>query len=271
MAPQNTIRADELLLARGLAGDAHEATALILADRVRTGADDSIVVDKPGMRLAPDASLSVKASARFVSRGGEKLEGALEAFGIEVAGLRCIDLGASTGGFTDCLLQRGASSVVAVDVGYGQLAHKLATDPRVTIHDRTNIRTADPAELGAPFDLVVADLSFIGLAQVADAVARLVDDSGRCVLLLKPQFEADRTHVDEGGIIRDRSVYAHVITETVGALAESDLITDGITLSPLRGAQGNTEFFLSCSRSAHPLADLSGHIVHLLATLRPHG
>jgi len=255
MTKVTRIRADELLVDRALARDAREAAALIMAGKVRAGSDNNQVVDKPGMMVAHDMPVSVKESRKYVSRGGCKLEGALDAFGIDVAGLRCADLGASTGGFTDCLLQRGAQSVCAIDVGYGQLAHSLQVDPRVDVRDRTNIRDVDPGELGAPFDLVVADLSFIGLATIAKDIARLVSEEGLCVLLVKPQFEARRDEVGEGGIVTDPAVHARVLQDTVQALAQAGLVTSGIIASPLKGATGNTEFLLRCGKNEPPRAD----------------
>jgi 23S rRNA (cytidine1920-2'-O)/16S rRNA (cytidine1409-2'-O)-methyltransferase len=241
------MRADELLVNRGLASDLHEATALIMADKVRTGKDDSIRVDKSGMQLAKDAQLSVKTTKKYVSRGGYKLEGALDDFDIDVAGLRCVDLGASTGGFTDCLLQRGAESVCAIDVGYGQLAHSLQTDSRVEVRDRVNIRTAEPEGLGAPFDLVVADLSFVGISTVAKNIVQYVSKEGLCVLLVKPQFEARREEVGERGIISDPAVHERIIERTVAALSDAGLCTNATTASSIKGAIGNTEFWLLCS------------------------
>jgi 23S rRNA (cytidine1920-2'-O)/16S rRNA (cytidine1409-2'-O)-methyltransferase len=259
------LRADELLIRRGLASDVHEATALIMADKVRSGRDDSIVIDKPGMIVADNAPLSVKDEKRYVSRGGYKLAGALDGFDLDVCGMRCIDLGASTGGFTDCLLQRGAASVLAVDVGYGQLAERLRSDARVRILDRTNIREMDPISIGAPFDLVVADLSFISIAKVADVIAQLVDDTGRCVLLVKPQFEARREEVGEGGIVRDPAVHSRALERAVASLADVGLITAAIMVSPIKGAGGNTEFLLLCGRSDQPHGRLIDEVSRLVS------
>ncbi|MCL2818459.1 MAG: TlyA family RNA methyltransferase [Actinomycetia bacterium] len=243
------LRADELMVTRALAPDLKEAAALIMADMVRTGTDNGVMVDKPGMLLAEDAPLTVKASKKYVSRGGLKLEGALDAFDIDVAGLRCADIGASTGGFTDCLLAHGATSVCAIDVGYGQLAHSLQVDPRVQIHDRTNIRTVEVDALGGPFDLVVADLSFIGLSQVAENIAQLVDERGQCILLVKPQFEAKRDEVGQGGIITDPAIHEQVLQGTIEALTAVGLNVLNVTDSPIKGASGNTEFLLHCRKS----------------------
>lgn len=181
---------------------------------------------------------------RFVSRGGLKLEAALDAFGVDPAGLRCLDVGASTGGFTDCLLQRGAASVVATDVGYGQLDDRLARRPEITVVDRTNIRHADPDALGAPFPLVVGDLSFISLCTVADALARLVTDDGDMVLLVKPQFEVGKGKVGRGGIVRDADERVAAVRGVMDCLASSGLGTVAVCLSPITGAKGNVEYFV---------------------------
>jgi len=264
MTKTGRIRSDELMVSRGLARDTHEAEALIMANQVRTGIDNSIIVNKPGVILSTDAPLTLKQAKKYVSRGGYKLAGALDGFDIDVSGLRCVDLGASTGGFTDCLLQRGAASVCAIDVGYGQLAHSLQTDPRVNVQDRTNIRNADADELGAPFDLVVADLSFVGIAKVAQDIAKFVSDKGECVLLVKPQFEARRDEVGEGGIVTDESVYARVLESAIGALEEAGLTTSGIAVSPIRGTTGNVEFWVRCGKSQTPLTDRSQKISNII-------
>lgn len=181
---------------------------------------------------------------KYVSRGGLKLEGALDELQVDVPGRRCIDLGASTGGFTDCLLQRGAASVVAVDVGYGQLDDRLATRPEVTVVDRTNIRHADPDALGAPFDLVVGDLSFISLCTVADMIRRLIGDTGDGVLLVKPQFEVGRGRVGRGGIVRDETARQAALEDVVSCLVSAGLGTVATCVSPITGAKGNVEFFV---------------------------
>jgi len=231
---------------RGLACNMREAHALIMANRVRSGHDSEVVVDKPGMMLGADAPLIVKQTKKYVSRGGLKLEGALDEFAVDVTGLRCVDLGASTGGFTDCLLRRGAAQVCAVDVGYGQLAHRLQVDPRVQVWDRTNIRTVDPHSIGAPFDIVVADLSFVGISKVAHDIARFAGKDGVCLLLIKPQFEARKDEVGARGIVTDEAVHARVLKDTIEALGEAGLNTSALTRSPIQGATGNTEFWVRC-------------------------
>lgn len=197
---------------------------------------------KPATLVDEHVSLRLVGEAgRFVSRGGEKLDAALDAFPIEVAGRRAIDVGASTGGFTDCLLQRGAAHVVAVDVGYGQLDWRLRTDDRVTVRERLNIRHADPAELGAPFDLVVVDISFISLRTVAAALAALGSDTSDHVYLIKPQFEVGREEVGKGGVVRDDQARAAAVRVVIDHLTEVGLGTVGLITSPITGAKGNIE------------------------------
>ena len=195
--------------------------------------------------VASDDPLSLEAPpARFVSRAGTKLDGALSAFEIETAGRRAIDVGASTGGFTDCLLQRDAASVVAVDVGYGQIHHRIRTDDRVTVIERTNIRHADPEDLGAPFDVIVADLSFISIALVAPQLAALGDADSDWVLLVKPQFEAGRELVGKGGIVRDPEVHALAIGHAADGLESNGVGVVGLVRSSITGTQGNREFLI---------------------------
>jgi 23S rRNA (cytidine1920-2'-O)/16S rRNA (cytidine1409-2'-O)-methyltransferase len=186
----------------------------------------------------------------YVGRGGIKLAGALNEFGIDVAGRRALDAGASTGGFTDHLLQNGVASVVAVDVGYGQLDDRIAADDRVVVKDRTNIRHVEPETLGAPFELVVADLSFISLCTVAESLSTLAAPQADLVLLIKPQFEVGKGDVGRGGLVSDPGLQRDAIEKVVDCLARSDLATRGLCRSPITGAKGgNTEFFVWCVRS----------------------
>lgn len=182
-----------------------------------------------------------------MSRAGRKLDAALEAFGIDVRAARVIDVGASTGGFTDCLLQRGAGSVTAVDVGYGQMHWRIRTDDRVEVIERTNIRTADPEELGAPFDVIVSDLSFISLRMVRRQLADLGHERAHWVLLIKPQFEAGREGVGKGGIVRDRGVRRAAVLHVVDAFEEIGLGCLGVIESPITGTTGNIEY-VACFR-----------------------
>ncbi len=200
---------------------------------------------KPSTLVAPEDPVSVDApAARFVSRAGVKLEGALESFEVPVAGRRAVDVGASTGGFSDCLLQRGVDEVVAVDVGYGQMHNRIRADERVIVVERTNIRHADPEVLGAPFDLVVADLSFISLALVAPQLAALGSSASDWVLLVKPQFEVGKELVGKGGIVRDPEAHVLAIEQAATALASSGIGVVGLVASSITGTEGNREFLV---------------------------
>lgn len=182
--------------------------------------------------------------SRYVSRGGLKLESALEAFALDVSAKRALDVGASTGGFTDCLLRRGAAQVVAVDVGYGQIDWSLRNDDRVALHERTNFRHVDPAALGAPFDIVVADLSFISLSTVAPKLASCGAERTDYVLLVKPQFEVGKSEVGKGGIVRDPGLHARAIESVAAALDAVGIGLEGAVASPVTGAKGNREFLV---------------------------
>jgi 23S rRNA (cytidine1920-2'-O)/16S rRNA (cytidine1409-2'-O)-methyltransferase len=200
---------------------------------------------KPATMVEPGAAISSAASAsRFVGRGGLKLEAALEAFPIDVAGRRALDVGASTGGFTDCLLQRGAAAVVALDVGYGQLDWRLRSDDRVATLERTNIRHVDLAGIGAPFDVVVADLSFIGLSLVAPHLVAATAPDGDLVVLVKPQFEVGKGQVGKGGIVRDPELHRSAIDAVVAAFEDEGCGAHGLVASPIEGTKGNREFLL---------------------------
>lgn len=241
------VRIDQLLVNRGLAPTRARAQALILAGSVHVSGHR---VDKAGATVPEDAAVEVRGHDHpYVSRGGVKLAGALDAFAVPVTGLRCLDVGASTGGFTDCLLQRGAAHVVAVDVGYGQLAHKLRVDPRVTVMERTNARALDAAAIGGAADLVVVDASFIGLAKLADALARCTRDAGALVALVKPQFEVGREEASRGrGVVRDESVRGEAIDEAVAALAAAGFVELGRADSVIEGPKGNREAFVHARR-----------------------
>jgi 23S rRNA (cytidine1920-2'-O)/16S rRNA (cytidine1409-2'-O)-methyltransferase len=188
-----------------------------------------------------------------VGRGGQKLDHALEQFDVPVSGRRAIDVGASTGGFTDCLLQREAASVVALDVGYGQLHHRIRSDPRVEVVERTNVRHVDPLEVGAPFDIVVADLSFISIQLVAEALSALGADGSDWVLLVKPQFEVGRELVGSGGVVRDPAIHREAIELAVRALVATGLGVLNVVASPITGAEGNREFFVHARRGRSTL------------------
>ena len=240
------IRLDELLVEQGVFPDAGTVLRAVLAHEVKV---DDVYVTSAAVKVAPDAEIVVRGRKQFVSRGGHKLQGALDAFGQDVQGLNCIDVGSSTGGFTDCLLQAGAAHVACVDVNYGQLAWKIRTDGRVSVFERTNIKLADPGELGAPFDLIVCDVSFIGLAVLAPAFARLSrpasDGASASVFLglVKPQFESRHDETDHG-IVRDEAVRARTVEEVRCALEREGFEVTGTIESPIKGAGGNVEYLV---------------------------
>jgi len=235
-------RLDKIILDRGLASSRERGRALIMAGQVVV---DDHVADKAGQMVPVDAEIRLKGEPLpFVSRGGLKLQKALDEFGLDVSGLAVLDVGASTGGFTDCLLQRGARTVFAVDVGYGQLAWKLRTDDRVLNLEKTNIRHLTPDRLPEIPDMAVIDASFISLAKVLPATVGLIRENGTIVALIKPQFEVGRGEVGKGGVVRDAKKHREV-TETVCALAESlGLEVQGVTESPILGPKGNREFLI---------------------------
>lgn len=244
-------RLDELLVIRGLAESRSQAKALIMSGRVRRGTER---LDKPGKELPPDTPLELDQPPRFVSRGGEKLAAALTHFALEVRGAHVLDVGASTGGFTDCVLQAGAADVVCVDVGRAQLHARLRSDPRVTNLEKVNARHLRASDLPrSDFDLVVMDLSFISLTAVLPAVWPLLKGGGRLVALVKPQFEAGKAEVDKGrGVIRDDSVRAAALAK-VREFARTDLASCAVLGemdSPIEGADGNREFLLGLEKRA---------------------
>lgn len=242
-------RLDELLVARGLADSRAQAKALIMAGRVRCGTER---LDKPGRTFSTDQELELDQPPRFVSRGGDKLQGFLDAFTVDLRGAHVLDVGASTGGFTDCALQAGAESVVCVDVGRAQLHSRLRDDPRVTNLEKVNARFLDAVELPrAVFDVVVMDLSFISLRQVLPAVWPRLGPGGRLIALIKPQFEAGKAEVDKGrGVIRDPAVQQAVLDDITAfalqRLSGAEMI--GSMDSPLTGTDGNREFLLGLRR-----------------------
>jgi len=229
-----------------------QARALIMEGRVRIDGEPG---NKPGQNDRPGALVEVEKPRRFVSRGGEKLEHALDAFGIDVSGLEALDVGASTGGFTDCLLQRGAAHMTAVDVGYGQLDWKLRTDPRVTVMERTNFRLiADDAFPGG-FDLVVIDTSFISLRTIVARVVGYLRPEGAIVALVKPQFEAGRERLGRGGVVRDPEVHRAVLREVREAMIALGLVPLAVVASPSLDPAGNREFLMLVRHSGTVLAD----------------
>ena len=239
-------RADQLLVDRGLADSRSKAQALILAGLVFSGERR---IDKAGQPLAPDSELEVRGKDHpWVSRGGIKLAHALAHFGWDVTDAVALDVGASTGGFTDVLLQRGARKVFAVDVGTNQLAWKLRQDPRVVVHEQTNARYLTDAVVTEPVDLIVCDASFIGLAKVLDRALDFARPGGRLIALVKPQFEADRSEIGKTGVVRDAQVHDRVCAAAADWLVSRGWRVEGITPSPITGPEGNVEFLLAAVR-----------------------
>jgi 23S rRNA (cytidine1920-2'-O)/16S rRNA (cytidine1409-2'-O)-methyltransferase len=237
-------RLDQLLVDRGLAETRQKAQALILAGSVMVGNQKA---EKPGHAVALDADVEVTNPLPFVSRGGHKLDAALTTFGIDVTGKVAVDIGASTGGFTDCLLQRGAARVYAVDVGDTQLDWKIRTDPRVIVRDRTNARHLSANYLPELCDIAVCDVSFISVTLIAPVIPALLQPMGEAVILVKPQFEVGRGEVGKGGIVRDPAQHAAACEKVRSAFQDLGFDTDMID-SPITGAEGNKEFLLHAHR-----------------------
>lgn len=235
-------RLDTEMVARGIADTRHKAQALILAGQVLV---DGHRADKAGTNVPGDSVISLKGEPMpYVSRGGLKLKGAVDQFGIDVAGKTCADFGASTGGFTDCMLQEGAAKVYAVDVGYGQLDAKVANDPRVVVMDRVNVRLMEPDALGVKVDLASVDLSFISLKLVLKPIASMVKPGGSILALVKPQFEVGRQGVGKGGIVRDDAERERALAGVASFAEEAGLAVVGSMVSPITGAKGNVEYIL---------------------------
>jgi 23S rRNA (cytidine1920-2'-O)/16S rRNA (cytidine1409-2'-O)-methyltransferase len=228
------------------------ARSLIMEGRVRV---DGVVATKAGQSVRADARVEVEQPRRFVSRGGEKLERALDAFALDVHGVEALDVGASTGGFTDCLLQRGAAHVTALDVGYGQIDWKLRTDPRVTVVERTNFRLLTDDAFPGGFDFVAIDTSFISLRTILARAVQYLRRSGIIVALVKPQFEAGRERLGSGGVVRDPTVHGAVLREVAEAARAIGLMPVALTASPLLGPAGNREFLLELRREGMPIGD----------------
>ena len=241
------IRLDRLLVDRGLAESREKAQAIIAAGQVLV---DGQRQDKAGAPVRGDAEIRITGEALpFVSRGGLKLEAALREFRISVEGRTALDIGASTGGFTDCLLQHGCAKVYAVDVGYGQMAWKLRQDPRVVVIERTNIRELSPSLVPGRVDIAVIDVSFISLEKVIPVVLKFLDRESELVALIKPQFEAGRGQVGKGGIVRDEATRTAVVERIVGFVREQGLEVKGVIPSPITGQDGNVEFLIHAVRS----------------------
>lgn len=237
---KKTERLDNLLVAKNLCESRSKAQAVIMAGEVFVNQQK---VDKPGTMVDPAAEVEVRGNpCPYVSRGGLKLEKALRDFGVDPTGYVCSDSGASTGGFTDCLLQQGAKKVYAIDVGYGQLAWKIREDPRVVCMERTNIRYVTPEDIGEPLDLSVVDVSFISLRIVLPAIRALLKPTGQVLCLIKPQFEAGKDRVGKKGVVRDPAVHEEVLHSFVQLAQELGFTIRNMTFSPVRGPEGNIEF-----------------------------
>jgi 23S rRNA (cytidine1920-2'-O)/16S rRNA (cytidine1409-2'-O)-methyltransferase len=235
-----------------------QARGLILAGRVRV---DGTPQTKPGTPVRTGAAIAVEASPRYVSRGGEKLAGALADFAIDPSGAVALDVGASTGGFTDALLAHGAAHVTALDVGYGQLAWPLRNDPRVTVVERTNVRALPDDAFPGGFDLIVVDASFISLRSIVPRALVFLRPGGTILTLVKPQFEAGRERIGGGGVVRDAAVHAAVLREVRDALAAAGATAVDASLSPLRGPSGNVEFFFRLVRNGEAVPGWNGEAV----------
>ncbi len=251
--PNNKQRLDILLHERGIAPSREKARAMIMAGEIMV---DGRNIDKPGTQINVQSSITAKTKPRFVSRGGEKLAGALAVFKLDVAGRICADVGASTGGFTDCLLQNGASRVYAIDVGYGQFDYTLRQDKRVIVIERTNARYIE--RLDEFVNLVVVDASFISLKLLLPTIKNWLQPTADLILLIKPQFEAGREDVGKGGVVRDSQIHTRVLHEILNFAMDQNFQIQGLTPSPLKGPAGNTEFltWLSWGLEAATALDL---------------
>ena len=240
------LRLDQVLVEQGLCPSREQAKRLVLAGEVLL---DGQPASKPGQPVPADAALTIKTPPRFVSRGGLKLEGALEQFGIDVTGAVCLDVGASTGGFTDCLLQRGASRVYAFDVGTNQLVWKLRSDPRVICRENFNVRHMQPGDVPEPIDVLVSDVSFISLTLVLPPAIEALRPGGHAVVLVKPQFELSREEVGRGGIVREPELHQKACDRIRNFIdSRSDVQWNGLIESPIQGTDGNREFLAWFSR-----------------------
>lgn len=249
------VRLDVLMVERGLVESRQQAQRLIMAGEVFIGESRA---DKPAQAVSPDVSVHVRAPLPFVSRGGLKLDAALNQFSLNVAGYVCADVGASTGGFTDCMLQRGAAKVYAIDVGYGQLDWRLRQDARVVVMERVNARFLET--LPEPIDLAVIDVSFISLDIILPAVLGWLKDAGQIVALIKPQFEAGREQVGKGGVVRDPAIHRQVLSQVLNWAVAHALQPVGLMPSPITGPAGNVEFLVHLRQASEPGAPVESMV-----------
>ena len=247
-------RLDILLVSRNLVESRELAQRLIIAGEVSVGGHPST---KPGLKVNEDADIAIRNRPRYVSRGGLKMEGALNAFPVSAEGKVCLDIGASTGGFTDCLLQHGAARVHAIDVGTNQLVWKLRQDPRVIVKEKFNARYMTPEDIGEQVDLIVSDVSFISLTKVLPAAYALLKDGGQMVCLIKPQFEAGREKVGKKGVVRDKAVHEEVIERIITFALENGFSVHHLEYSPIKGPEGNIEYLVHIEKSDEAIKEES--------------
>lgn len=257
------VRLDTLIFTKGLADSREKARAMILAGEVYV---DSKLIDKPGVKVNPTAAIDIKSSRlKYVSRGGYKLEGAIKDFKIDFCGKTVLDVGASTGGYTDCALQNQAAKVYAVDVGYGQLAWVLRNDARVVVLERTNIRYLSPDELGEKVDIITMDVSFISTTLIFPVLKNLLQEEGEIISLIKPQFEAGRDQVGKNGVIRDPAIHREVLLRCIAAAELEGLNCVGVAFSPIKGPKGNIEYFIHLRKDQTGLQDLKEQISRVVS------
>lgn len=256
------VRLDDELISQGICADRADALRTLMAGLVSSGGER---LSSPGMKVKPGIELHVKGHIPYVGRGGLKLAGALDVFSVDPTGLHCVDVGCSTGGFTDCLLKRGATHVVSVDVGRAQFDWSLRNDNRVTLLERTNIVDVPAQGYAQAFDLAVCDVSFTSIRTILPAVLDLLSADGAFVTLVKPQFEAPASDVGEGGIVRDPAVHARVLKDAIELFAQSGLAPLDVCVSPITGAKGNREFFLYGVRGSRDARGLLSSPIQLKA------
>ena len=249
MAFMKRVRLDDELISQGICADRADALRTLMAGLVSSGGER---LTSPGLKVIPGLPLHVKGRIPYVGRGGLKLEGALDAFGINPTGLACLDVGCSTGGFTDCMLQNGAVKVYAVDVGYGQLAWSLRTDERVVNMERTNIRSVTPDQLGEPIEFFSVDVSFISLHHIFPVAQAITTPDAMGVCLVKPQFEAGREKVGKNGVVRDPATHCEVLHNAMGYAAANGFAVRGLDFSPVKGPEGNIEYLMFVQKSDEP-------------------
>ncbi len=255
-------RLDVLLVEKGLVSGRDRAKAMVMAGLAFV---DGVRADKPGAMLPPTAEVELRAAPqKYVSRGGQKLEKAIRFFSLKLAEKICMDIGASTGGFTDCMLQNGAARVYAVDVGYGQLAWRLRTDERVVVMERTNIRYVTAVQVPEPLDFASADVSFISLKAVLPVAYTLLRQDGEMVCLIKPQFEAGRGNVGKKGVVRDKSVHESVIKAVAGCAEKIGFSVPGLSYSPVKGPEGNIEYLMHIKKAGQKTACEHAHEIEVL-------